>query len=306
MRLTTTGTFNVAIGDNALCANTTASSNVAIGRDSLFANTTGTQNVAVGALALDANTTASFNTAVGFCSLYANTTGTNNVAVGFEALRNQTTGSFNQAFGRCALRCMTTGTNNTGIGQSAGRDITTGFRNTVLGENAGLNVTTGSNNLLLGRDSGRTGSPGGAITTASNRIVLGDEDITNAHIQVDWTVASDQRDKTDFNDLNLGLEFVNKLNPVTYKWDKRSNYDENLNVTPNGEHKEDWLDLGFKAQEVEALEIEAGYNKDNKTNLTVDISEDGKQYGIQYAKFVPILVNAIKELKKEIDLLKNK
>ena len=61
--------------------------------------------------------------------------------------------------------------------------------------------------------------------------------------------------------------------------------------------------IGFKAQEVEALEIEAGYNKDNKTNLTVDISEDGKQYGIQYAKFVPILVKAIQELTKRIEEL---
>ena len=168
-----------------------------------------------------------------------------------------------------------------------------------MGASAGISLTSGSNNLLLGHDAGRSGSPGGSITTQSNRIVLGDENITNAHIQVDWSVASDQRDKTDFNNLDLGLDFVNKLNPVTYKWDKRSDYDEGLNITPNGEHKQDWLDLGFKAQEVEALEIEAGYNKDNKTNLTVDISEDGKQYGIQYAKFVPILVNAIKELKKK-------
>jgi hypothetical protein len=31
--------------------------------------------------------------------------------------------------------------------------------------------------------------------------------------------------------------------------------------TPDGTHKEDWLDIGFKAQDVEALEVAAGYNK---------------------------------------------
>ena len=45
-----------------------------------------------------------------------------------------------------------------------------------------------------------------------------------AHIQVDWTVASDARDKTDFTALDLGLDFVKDLQPVTYKWDKRSKY----------------------------------------------------------------------------------
>ena len=153
-----------------------------------------------------------------------------------------------------------------------------------------------------------------AYNTLAFRIALGDENISNANIQVDWTVASDQRDKTDFNNLNLGLDFVNKLNPVTYKWDKRIKYVSNEDrettdldtVTNDGTHKEDWLDIGFKAQEVEALEIEAGYNKDNKTNLTVNISEDGKQYGIQYAKFVPILVNAIKELKAQNEDLKSR
>ena len=99
---------------------------------------------------------------------------------------------------------------------------------------------------------------------------------------------------------------INKLTPVTFKWDKRSKYDKDLSVTPTGEHKEDWLDIGFKAQEVEALEIEAGYNKDNKTNLTINLSSDGKQYGVQYAKFVPILVNAIKELTKRIKDLEDK
>jgi hypothetical protein len=186
----------------------------------------------------------------------------------------------------------------------------TGVNNVALGYYAGLALTTGSNNIFLGTDSGRTGSPGGEITTGSNEIILGDENITESHIQVDWTVASDERDKTDFTALDVGLDFVKALAPVTYKWDKRSKYgdktadDYDLNAqTPDGTHKEDWLDIGFKAQEVEALEIAAGYNKDNKTNLVSSHSGDGKQMGLQYSKFVPILVKAIQEQQTTIEAL---
>jgi hypothetical protein len=162
--------------------------------------------------------------------------------------------------------------------------------------------------LCLGHTAGVTGSPGGNITTQSNEIVLGDENISEAHIQVDWTVASDQRDKTDFTALDLGLDFVKALAPVTYKWDKRSKYgdktaeDYDLNAqSPDGTHKEDWLDIGFKAQEVQALEEAAGYTTAAKKNLTVSTSDDGKQMGLQYSKFVPILVKAIQELSTALD-----
>ena len=145
-------------------------------------------------------------------------------------------------------------------------------------------------------------SPGGNITTQSNEIVFGDENITEAHIQVALTVASDERDKTDFVDLDLGLNFVKALEPVTYYWDKRSKYgdksaeDYDLNAqTPDGTHKEDWMDIGFKAQSVQALEEAAGYKIADKKNLTVSLSGDGKQYGLRYEKFVPILVKAIKD-----------
>ena len=194
------------------------------------------------------------------------------------------------------------------VGQTGGA-ITTGANNTCL--NGGGSVTTGDNNTLVGKDAGQTGSPGGNFTTHDNRITLGDENIVESNIQVDWTVASDERDKTDFTALDLGLGFVNALAPVTYKWDKRSKYgdkyaaDYDLNAqVPDGTHKEDWLDIGFKAQEVEALEIAAGYKIADKTNLTTSLTGDGKQYGIQYSKFVPILVKAVQELSAEIDKLK--
>ena len=139
---------------------------------------------------------------------------------------------------------------------------------------------------------------------------IGDENISAIHTQVNLTVASDARDKTDFTALDLGLDFVKALAPVTYKWDKRSKYgdktadDYDLNAqSPDGTHKEDWLDIGFKAQEVQVLEEAAGYKAADKKNLTVSTSGDGKQMGLQYSKFVPILVKAIQEQNALIEAL---
>ena len=196
------------------------------------------------------------------------------------------------------------------MGKESLFQITTGSNNTILGKTAGYALTSGGNNLFLGVDAGRTGSPGGNWTTQSNVIVLGDENITNAYIQVDWTVSSDERDKTDFADLDLGLDFVKALEPVTYYWDKRSNYgdktaeDYDLEAqTPDGTHKEDWMDIGFKAQSVQALEEAAGYKAEDKKNLTVNYGSEGKQLGLQYTKFVPILVKAVQELSAQVTAL---
>ena len=141
-------------------------------------------------------------------------------------------------------------------------------------------------------------------------MTLGDEKIANAYIQVDWTVTSDERDKTDFTALDIGLDFVKAMKPYTFKWDKRSKYgdkradDYDLDaITSDGTHKEDWLDLGFKAQDVKALEEAANYKIADKTNLTVSITDDGKQYGMKYAKLVPILVKAIQELEARVATL---
>jgi hypothetical protein len=279
------GTSNLDVLDVDGAANFAADVTFADGADIITASA-GTSNFRAGVNAGNSIVSGgNYNTVVGEnCGTSINT-GDSNAAFGFKALFANTTGANNNAFGDSALRACVDGSNNTAVGI-----------------NAGTAVTSGSNNSLLGRDAGRTGSPGGNITTASNEISLGDENISAANIQVDWTVASDARDKTDFTALDLGLDFVNALAPVTYYWDKRSKYGDKTNEdydlagqTPDGTFKEDWLDIGFKAQEVEALEIAAGYTKDNKTNLVSSHTDDGKQMGLQYAKFVPILVKAMQE-----------
>ncbi len=303
----TTGVANTALGFGSLENTTTGANNTAVGGAALQVND-GDRNTAVGYNSLQANSSGDYNTALGYNSLVSNTSGNYNVGIGYEALDATDDGANNTAVGYGALGANC-GDTNTAVGSSAGMVIT-GSNNSCLGNAAGGDTTSGGNNSFIGKDSGRSGSPGGSITTGSNEIVLGDENISEAHIQVDWTVASDARDKTDFTALDLGLDFVKALKPVTYKWDKRSKYgdkyadDYDLNAqTPDGTHKEDWLDIGFKAQEVEALEIAAGYNKDNKTNLVSSHSDDGKQMGLQYSKFVPILVKAIQEQQTLIESL---
>ena len=63
------------------------------------------------------------------------------------------------------------------------------------------------------------------------------------------------------------------------------------------------MDIGFKAQSVQALEEAAGYTASAKKNLTVSTSDDGKQMGLQYSKFVPILVKAAQELSAQVTAL---
>ena len=330
----TTGRHSVAVGLSALYTqNNTGSAdmyNVAVGSSAGYSVTTGYQSTYIGGKAGNFATTADGSTFVGFQAGQGITgtklTGNNNTAVGKDAgllLQGAATnntfvgalagdatddGAGNVAVGHGSLSANC-GDDNSALGQYA-LAVCTGGKNTAIGQTAGYAVTSGSNNLLLGADAGRTGSPGGNITDSTDKIILGDENIATAYIQVDWTVSSDERDKTDFTALDLGLDFVKALAPVTYKWDKRSKYvdktadDYDLNtITHDGTHKEDWLDVGFKAQDVETLEKAAGYKIADKTNLVTSLTGDGKQYGLQYSKFVPILVKAIQEQQTTIEAL---
>ena len=272
------------MGDFSMRQNTTASNNTAVGASSLTANTTGTKNVAVGYQALSSNTTADQNTAVGFWALKDNTTGVNNTAVGEDALRVCTTGQQNTGVGCEALLACTTGIGNTGIGEEAQGSTTTGENNTSLGRHAGYNVTTGDNNLCLGYNAGRSGSPSGEINTHSNLVCIGDNSITNSYIKVDWTVTSDERDKTDIQDITTGLDFVNQLKPKSF-WFRK---DRDSNVK-HGDKR-----LGFIAQDILALEGSDPVIIDNND------SENLKYKG---EHLVPILVNAIKELSTKVTAL---
>ena len=213
------------------------------------------------------------------------TSGTQNTAVGIEAAQNLTTGSFNVAMGRQALNNSTDGTFNT-----------------ALGYNAGNILTSGDNNTCVGHEAGSGSSPGGGITTGNNIIILGNNSITDFKCKVSLSVTSDRRDKTDITPFNHGLSWINKLNPVTYRWDNRSDYE---NGVPDGSKKGTQLNLGLIAQEELEVEKEHGYGDDRDSMLITDVSEDGNHFSMKYEKLVPILINAVKELSAEVEHLKS-
>jgi len=74
-------------------------------------------------------------------------------------------------------------------------------------------------------------------------------------------------------------------------------------IEHDGTHKEDWMDIGFKAQDVIALEKAIGHDLEEKTNLVSQRTSDGKMYQLQYEKFVPILVKAVQELTAKVEEL---
>jgi len=332
----TTGAANVAVGQQALGSSTTAGYSVAIGHEAGYGITTGDHNVVIGdragrILAAGAENTligtqtgynlsggnyntcvgfknlfaaaaGSFNTSIGFAALNQSTTSENaafgayamhystsaqnGAAFGFKALFSQTTAEGNTAFGFQCMEAASTGAKNTAVGRSAGDSINTGSEHTVLGYSAGDEITTGDNCIAIGFAAGSGSSPR-QMTTNSNEIVIGNNSIVGAYIRVAWTAGSDKRDKINFSNVPHGLDFVNKLKPTSYDLRKERDSDETI-----GERK-----YGFIAQEV--LELEG----DNP--VIIDNSDENK-LAIQDSNLIPILVNAIQELKAEIEILKNK
>jgi hypothetical protein len=301
----TTGGCNTAVGCGALYSNTTASVNTSVGRNSLYSNTTGAANVAMGYSALNGNTTGTDNTALGYQAMDVNTTASNNTAVGRTAMASNTTGDLNTATGSCALKANTTGSQNAAFGTyaldanvSGNCNTAFGFaalgqvtssNNVAVGDRALDAVTSGSNNIALGSESGAA-SNWLKWTTESNRLTLGNNNITNSYVKVDWTVGSDVRDKTNFGTIPHGLNFVNQLNPVSFQF-KKSREDD----TPHG-----GVRYGFKAQEILALE-----KANDGTNVIVD-DEFEEHLNLTNSHLTPILVKAIKELKAQNDSLKTR
>ena len=163
--------------------------------------------------------------------------------------------------GRSSLYSNTNGRFNTAVGSSAGFDITTGENNTVLGYSAEV-----------------------PFPEESNQVRIGNTDITYAGIQVDWSITSDIRWKDNITPSNLGLNFISKLNPVSYT---RKNDDKKR------------IEYGLIAQELEEVLKNEGLE-----NLGMLTTDSKGYYELRYNDLLAPMIKSIQELKKENDELK--
>lgn len=289
------GSYNSAFGSNALYSNQVNSYNSAFGTNALENNTTDYSS-AFGTDALRFNTTGYGNSSFGYASLLMNTTGGSNSAFGYKALQNSN-GDRNSAFGEAALNGNATGNNNSALGYGALAINSTGSCNTAVGYNAGPSVGNLQNTIAIGCN---------ATVAGSNRAVIGNPAMVSIGGFTNWTNLSDGRFKTNVENNVPGIEFIKKLQPVTYTYnltafDKWRGFDESTMAdcyTGGRAAKEAIRYTGFIAQDVEkaAQELKFDFSGVDKPQ------NDQTPYGLRYAEFVVPLVKAVQEQQEIIEL----
>ncbi len=176
---------NTAVGYTALGSNTTGEGNTAIGFQGQMSGTSGSSNTSLGFAALIDNTTSSGNTAIGYQALQKNT-GDNNIAIGTNAMYLALNSTRNIVVGSNALETNANGAaNNIIMGVNSMRVATSASENVAIGNEAGSTFTNETRNTLLGAStnisagvSNATAIGYGAIADASNKIQLGNANVT--------------------------------------------------------------------------------------------------------------------------------
>lgn len=323
----TTGDDNTAVGYGALYTEDEHGKNTAVGTNSLLTLNAGAdgRNTAVGYFSGRAMTTGINNTVIGSEAGDALTVGSDNVAIGFEALTTETAGSRSVAIGEGALALQnnTSATNaeNVAVGMLAGRSTTTGKENVCIGHTTGYSITTSSQNTIVGKGaevSSHSGS-GKEIVLGYNTASVGSQYFTfgesngasrvynNFTSNASWTRVSDERYKKDITDnTDCGLDFINDLRTVTFKFKAKSEIDNNL---PDYDKSATEADCKHKLYGLIAQEVKSAMDNNNITDFggwheQEDNDHDTQKIqGIAESMFVYPLIKAVQELSAKNDAL---
>ena len=110
------------------------------------------------------------------------------------------------------------------------------------------------------------------------------------------TNTSDRNEKNTITESDLGLDFICKLKPVSYKW--------NQLVDREGEHLDTKTHYGLISQDVEETVIATGKTLDDFG--AIDKPEGDDPMGLSYHEFISPLIKAIQEQQEQIKILQEK
>jgi hypothetical protein len=126
-------------------------------------------------------------------------------------------------------------------------------------------------------------------------------------------VPSDQRRKKSIKDLQLSVEFINKLRPVAFRWKQpdMAIFDPKIHYSIDSD---DTQNLGLIAQEVK--EVLDEYGIEDYSLVAADPAENHRPYldendqdpilSVDYIQLVPVLIKAVQELSARIEELERR
>ncbi len=160
--------------------------------------------------------------------------------------------------------------------------------------------TSGNNSIAIGKQAQAQGNNSIAIgystyNGTANKIRLGNSSITIIEGQVAFSNPSDERFKYNITDNIPGLEFIKRLRPVQYNFDraKYSEYTMQSEIAKNTNK----MESGFLAQQVEKVAKELNYNFDGIHTP----QNESDIYSLSYSTFVVPLVKAVQEQQAQIE-----
>ena len=201
-------------------------------------------------------------------------------------------------------------------------NLTTGGSNVAIGYNAGDEQITASENVWIGNSCVSTAAWAGTAIVGGIGIGSGLDIRNGSQIRMGrggsyiynnytssntWGRISDERKKKNIENLEVGLDYINALRPVTYDWRAPSEYPEDFELydaddtTPQSTEKQ----IGLIAREVKAvndahsLDFNLAWEKPDGYEA---INENGVQ-AVTYENLIMPLINAVKELSAKNDAL---
>ena len=170
--------------------------------------------------------------------------------------------------------------------------ILNGTGTLAIGNNSGTGVGEGSIVFKSGNNNSRwtIESGGNFIPAANNAFAIGSS--SNRVSIIYSNAALNTSDKTLKNTIttsDLGLDFINKLKPVSYKWNQYE-----------GEISDTRTHYGLIAQDVEEVITSSGKTLNDFGG--VDKPEEGCM-GLAYSQFVSPLIKAVQELSAKVAAL---